>query len=86
MKRIKKIRVFVVCMKIKDDKLFESKPLTFRVGKLKKVKYLLREKYQRKALRMVLEIGRKLKRKSNAARMWVGGSLVKKQLGKYTKN
>ncbi len=68
-------------MRNKDNKIFSSRLIRLK----EKSKYLLKPFYYRLVLKDIIKITNNLKRNPNIYKIWIGGSLVKKQLGKYVK-
>jgi len=69
-----------------DDKdLFELEPIKVKVGCKIKSKYLLKKEYQKRVLTKVRSIAKELALHKKIDKVWIGGSIVKKQLGKYAK-
>lgn len=65
-----------------DSQLFSNKKFKVPKGKSK---FLLKDNFQKEVLKETLKIARKIKSKRDVEKVWIGGSILKKQLGKYIK-
>ena len=66
-----------------DKELFESKLRTFTTHGVTKKKYLLKLEYQEQALKLALKHAKQLAKHKEIAQVFVIGSILDKQLGKY---
>ncbi len=65
---------------MKNQELFEKRITRFTNGK---DKYLLREGFQVRAFNYTRKICKELLRNKRVKKIWIGGSIIKNQLGKY---
>src|SRR3989339_2156797 len=72
-----------------DSKIFKTRLTEHELSSTrsdKPGKYLLKDKYQRLLLKQAKVIARDLSKKTNINKVYIGGSIVKKKLGKYDKS